>query len=332
MVFGFKKNKTTPETENPQGGVMRRLRERLWRTREGFGRGITQLLRRGKTVDDALLEEIETLLLSADVGVDAATAIIGDLTARVRAKRLDGADQVFEVLREDMTALLQPCEAALEVSPQAAPFVILMVGINGSGKTTTIGKLARRLQDRGHSVMLAAGDTFRAAAVEQLLTWGERNNIPVVAQAQSADPASVIYDALQSAKARGKGVLIADTAGRLHTQKNLMEELKKIKRVIAKVDPAAPHEVMLVLDAGIGQNAVAQAVQFHAAVGVTGITVTKLDGTAKGGVLFAVAKQLGVPIRFIGVGEGIDDLRDFHAREFVDALFDEDEPAPARDA
>lgn len=331
MVFGFKKNKHTTETPPSQGGVLRRLRDRLWRTREGLGKGLAQLLRRNTVVDDALLEEIETLLLSSDVGVEATTSIVADLTARVRGKRLETAGQVFEVLRDDMVAQLQPCEAGLEITRQDTPFVILMVGINGSGKTTTIGKLAKRLQDQGHAVMLAAGDTFRAAAVEQLMSWGERNDIPVVAQGQSADPASVIYDALQSAKARGRDVLIADTAGRLHTQKNLMEELKKIKRVVAKLDAAAPHEVMLVLDAGIGQNAVAQALEFHQAVGLTGITVTKLDGTAKGGVLLSVAKRLGIPIRFIGVGEGIEDLREFHAREFVGALFDDEEMAQAED-
>jgi len=331
MVFGFKKNKTTAEAPPAQGGVLRRLRERLWRTREGLGKGLAQLLRRNTVVDDALLEEIETLLLSSDVGVEATTSIIADLTARVRGKRLESAGEVFQVLRDDMIAQLQPCEERLQITRRDAPYVILMVGINGSGKTTTIGKLARRLQDQGHSVMLAAGDTFRAAAVEQLMTWGERNDIPVVAQAQSADPASVIYDAMQSAKARGKDILIADTAGRLHTQKNLMEELKKIKRVIGKLDSTAPHEVMLVLDAGIGQNAVTQALEFHQAVGVTGITVTKLDGTAKGGVLLSVAKRLGIPIRFIGVGEGIEDLREFHAREFVEALFDEDETPRAED-
>ncbi len=327
MVFGFRKNKSTTEVQPPQGGVLRRLRERLWRTREGLGKGLAQLLRRSTVVDDALLEEIETLLLSSDVGVEATTSLIADLTARVRGKRLESAGQVFEVLRDDMVAQLQPCEAMLEIIRRDTPFVILMVGINGSGKTTTIGKLAKRLQDQGHSVMLAAGDTFRAAAVEQLMTWGERNDIPVVSQGQSADPASVIYDALQSAKARGKDILIADTAGRLHTQKNLMEELKKIRRVISKLDPTAPHEVMLVLDAGIGQNAVNQALEFHEAVGVTGITVTKLDGTAKGGVLLSVAKRLGIPIRFIGVGEGIEDLREFHAREFIEALFDDEEVA-----
>ena len=332
MVFGFKKNKTATEAPPSQGGVLRRLRERLWRTREGLGKGLAQLLHRNTVVDDALLEEIETLLLSSDVGVEATASIVADLSARVRGKRLEHAGEVFRVLRDDMAAQLQPCEARLEITPGQAPFVILMVGVNGSGKTTTIGKLAKRLQDQGHSVMLAAGDTFRAAAVEQLITWGDRNDVPVVAQGQSADPASVIYDALQSAKARGRDILIADTAGRLHTQKNLMEELKKIKRVIAKLDPAAPHEVMLVLDAGIGQNAVSQALEFHQAVGVTGITVTKLDGTAKGGVLLSVAKRLGIPIRFIGVGESIEDLREFDAREFVEALFDEDEVTPAEEA
>ena len=220
-------------------------------------------------------------------------------------------------------ALLEPCESPLAIPRGTAPFVILMVGINGSGKTTTIGKLSKRLQNEGYSVMLAAGDTFRAAAVEQLQAWGQRNAIPVVAQAQSADPASVVYDAMQSAEARHIDVLIADTAGRLHTQKNLMEELKKVKRVVGKLDDTAPHEVMLVLDASIGQNAIAQAQQFHEAIGVSGIAVTKLDGTARGGVLLAIAKKMGIPIRYIGVGEDIDDLRPFDAREFVDALFEE---------
>jgi len=233
---------------------------------------------------------------------------------------LADADALFDALREDMSAILAPSTQPLEIDTNASPFVILMVGINGAGKTTTIGKLAKKFQNEGKSVMLAAGDTFRAAAVEQLQEWGKRNDVTVIAQHSGADSASVIFDAVQSAKAKGVDVLIADTAGRLHTQSNLMEELKKVKRVITKLDENAPHEVMLVLDAGIGQNAVVQAEQFRDAVGVSGITLTKLDGTAKGGVIFAVAKRLGLPIRFIGVGEGIDDLRPFNADEFVDAL------------
>lgn len=336
MVWGFKKNKEGGESVEAQpkskGGVLRRMKERLWRTREGLGKGLAQLLRGRKTVDEELLEEIEDLLLTADVGVEAAAAIIDDLNERARGRRLADADAVYRALRDDMLSVLEPCEKGLKIDPDAAPFVILMVGINGSGKTTTSGKLARRFKDAGYSVMFAAGDTFRAAAVEQLAAWGERNDIPVVAQAHAADPASVVYDAMQSAKARKIDVLIADTAGRLHTQKNLMEELKKIKRVVAKLDPSAPQEVMLVLDAGIGQNAVVQARQFHEAVGVTGITVTKLDGTAKGGVLLAIAKQMGIPIRFIGLGEGIEDLREFSAHEFIDALIEEDSVAQGADA
>ncbi len=328
MVWGFKKNKDSGEPQQTEakakGGVLRRLKERLWRTREGLGKGLAQLLRGRKTVDEELLEEIESLLLTADVGVEAASAIIDDLNERARNHRLADAQAVYQALRDDMLSLLQPCEQPLAIGAGEAPFVILMVGVNGSGKTTTSGKLAKRFKDAGYSVMFAAGDTFRAAAVEQLTAWGERNDIPVVTQAHAADPASVVYDAMQSAKARKVDVLIADTAGRLHTQKNLMEELKKIKRVVAKLDASAPQEVMLVLDAGIGQNAVAQAQQFHEAVGVTGLAVTKLDGTAKGGVLLAIAKKMGIPIRFIGLGEGIEDLREFSANEFIDALIDEE--------
>ena len=264
--------------------------------------------------------EIETHLLLADVGVEATQAIVADLTQRLARKQLGDADALFSALKENMRILLEPISKPLVVPDSISPFVILMVGVNGVGKTTTIGKLAKRFQMQGHSVMLAAGDTFRAAAVEQLQEWGKRNKIPVIAQQSGADSASVIYDAVQAAKARGNDILIADTAGRLHTQSNLMEELKKVKRVIAKLDDQAPHEVMLVVDAGTGQNALSQAIQFNQAVSVTGITLTKLDGTAKGGIIFAIAKTLGIPIRFIGVGEGIDDLREFHANEFVEAL------------
>ncbi|MGE0370490.1 MAG: signal recognition particle-docking protein FtsY [Gammaproteobacteria bacterium] len=316
-------------SENPEKvsgrapGFFGRLKERLSRTRSGIVEGVANLVLGRKKIDAELLEEIETVLLRADVGVEATQAIVADLAARIARNQLDDAPALFAALREDLQAVLAPCARPLAVSAAVpAPYVIMMVGINGAGKTTTIGKLARRLQDQGRKVMLAAGDTFRAAAVEQLQAWGERNGIPVIAQARSADPASVVFDAMQAARARGMDVLIVDTAGRLHTQANLMAELGKIKRVIAKVDPEAPHEIMLVVDAGTGQNAVAQALQFHGAVGLTGITLTKLDGTARGGVIFAIARKTGIPIRFIGVGEGIEDLRVFDAAEFVNALFE----------
>jgi len=302
-----------------------RLKSGLSRTRHGITGGLADLLLGKKTIDDDVLDEIETLLLTSDVGVEATQEIVSDLTQRISRKQLADTEALFTALREDMTAILTPVSAPLQINSQNNPFVILMVGINGAGKTTTIGKLAKKFQAEGKSVMLAAGDTFRAAAVEQLQEWGRRNDITVVAQHSGADSASVIFDAVQSAKSRGIDVLIADTAGRLHTQSNLMEELKKVRRVIAKLDESAPHEVMLVLDAGIGQNAVVQAEQFRDAVGVTGITLTKLDGTARGGVIFAVAKRLGLPIRFIGVGEGIDDLRPFVPNEFVDALLTTEE-------
>lgn len=305
----------------PGGGLFARLKAGLSKTRSGLTEGIANLVLGRKQIDAALLEDIETQLLVADVGVDAAQGIIADLTQRVARKQLTDADALMAALREDMAAILRPCSRALTVDAAKKPFVILMVGVNGVGKTTTIGKLARRLQDAGKSVMLAAGDTFRAAAVEQLTVWGERNGIPVIAQQQGADSASVIFDALQSAQARGVDVLIADTAGRLHTQSNLMEELKKIKRVLGKLDASAPHEVMLVVDAGTGQNALNQALQFNDAVGLTGITLTKLDGTAKGGAIAAIARARPIPVRYIGVGEGVDDLRPFDAREFVDAVF-----------
>lgn len=315
---------STPQEGAKKAGLFTRLKDRLARTRSNLTEGLASLVLGKKAIDDELLEELETRLLLADVGVEATQQIVRDLTARVARKQLADADALLQALREDLLAILQPCDQPLAVPNGRKPFVILMVGVNGTGKTTTIGKLARRYKDRGLNVMLAAGDTFRAAAVEQLQVWGQRNDIPVIAQHSGADSASVVYDALQAAKARGADLLIADTAGRLHTQSNLMEELKKIKRVLSKIDPEAPHEVMLVVDAGTGQNALAQAVQFHEAVGVTGITLTKLDGTAKGGIIFAIAKRLGVPIRFIGVGEGIEDLREFNATEFVDALFEKE--------
>lgn len=310
-----------PATDGPEPpkGLFARLKDRLARTRTSLTEGIANLVLGKKAIDEEVLEELESRLLLADVGVEATRAIISDLTARVARKQLDDAPALFAALRENLKGILAPCSRPLEITA-ARPFIILMVGVNGAGKTTTIGKLAKRMQSQGQRVMLAAGDTFRAAAVEQLQAWGERNDVPVVAQARAADPAAVVFDALQSARARGADVLIADTAGRLHTQSNLMEELKKVKRVLAKLDASAPHEVLLILDASIGQNALAQAEQFHKAVGVTGLVITKLDGTAKGGIVFAIAQKLALPIRYIGVGEGIDDLRVFDADEFVDAL------------
>ena len=309
------------EQEKPvKTGFFGRLKERLSRTSANISEGVASLVVGKKAIDADVLDELETQLLTADVGVDATMEIIDDLTGRMKRKQLADVDALFAALRENMLDILRPVSKPLLVEPQPEPYVILMVGINGAGKTTTIGKLAKRFQSQGKSVMLAAGDTFRAAAVEQLKVWGERNNIPVVAQQRSSDPASVAYDAVQAAKARKVDILIVDTAGRLHTQSNLMEELKKVKRVMAKLDENTPHEVLLVLDGGIGQNAVTQAEQFHKAVDVSGLVLTKLDGTAKGGVVFAIAKKLGLPIRLIGIGEGIDDLRDFDAEEFVDAL------------
>jgi fused signal recognition particle receptor len=324
-MFGFGKNKTgdKPEEKQDKPGLLSRLRQGLAKTGQLLNTDIRDLVPLGRKIDDELLEELETRLLMADVGVEATTAIIQDLTKRISRKQLDDSTALFAALREDMAAILAPSSQPLLIDGTHKPFVILMAGINGAGKTTTIGKLAKRLQGEGKSVMLAAGDTFRAAAVEQLQVWGERNGIPVIAQGSGADTASVIFDALQAAKSRGIDVLIADTAGRLHTQSNLMEELKKVKRVLGKIDAQAPHEVLLVLDAGTGQNALQQAQQFHQAIGVTGLALTKLDGTAKGGIIFAIAKRLGLPIRFIGVGEGIDDLRVFEAGEFVEALLGE---------
>lgn len=329
-MFGFGKNKSSgaaAESSPPakEGGMFSRLKSVLTRTRSTLTEGLASLVLGKKTIDADVLEELETQLLLADVGVEATQAIVKDLTGRVQRKQLDDAPALFAALREDMQALLQPCSKPLVIDATRAPFVILMVGVNGVGKTTTIGKLAWRFQQQGLKVMLAAGDTFRAAAVEQLQEWGKRNDIPVIAQHAGADSASVIFDAIQAAKARGIDVLIADTAGRLHTQANLMEELKKVKRVISKIDASAPHEVLLVVDAGTGQNALQQVVQFNQAVNLTGLTLSKLDGTAKGGIIFAIAQKTKLPIRFIGVGEGIEDLREFNAGEFVDALLARDE-------
>jgi fused signal recognition particle receptor len=305
----------------PTVGWLGRIRAGLSKTRAGLADGLGTLFLGGKRLDDALLEDLETRLLVADVGLDATRRILDGLTEKLGRKDLLTPEVVMNTLAADMTALLAPCEQPLRIPGDGPkPFVILVVGINGAGKTTTIGKLAHHLKAEGRSVLLAAGDTFRAAAVEQLQTWGARNDVPVVAQHTGADSASVIFDAVAAGQARGMDVVIADTAGRLHTQSNLMQELAKIKRVLAKLDPAAPHEVLLVVDGGTGQNALNQAQQFHQAVGLTGVAITKLDGTAKGGMLFAIAQKLAVPIRFIGVGEAIEDLQPFVAHDFVAAL------------
>uniref|UniRef100_UPI001FAEDF72 signal recognition particle-docking protein FtsY n=1 Tax=Pseudomonas sp. 30_B TaxID=2813575 RepID=UPI001FAEDF72 len=303
-------------------GFFARLKQGLSKTSASIGEGMASLFLGKKAIDDDLLDELETRLLTADVGVEATTTIVQNLTKRVARKELADSEALYKALQEELTGLLRPVEQPLAIESGKQPYVILVVGVNGVGKTTTIGKLAKKLQLDGRKVMLAAGDTFRAAAVEQLQVWGERNNIAVIAQHTGADSASVIFDAVQAAKARGIDVLIADTAGRLHTKDNLMEELKKVRRVIGKLDETAPHEVLLVLDAGTGQNAINQAKQFNNAVELTGLALTKLDGTAKGGVIFALAKQFGLPIRYIGVGEGIDDLRTFEADAFVRALFE----------
>ncbi len=326
-MFGFKKDR--PREKPARKGLFQRLKAGLSRTGSTITSGMGSLLLGKKAIDAEVFEELETRLLMADVGLEATQRIIDDLTRRVKRDQLADTDALLAALADSMTEILRPVERPLAIDRSKRPFVILVVGVNGSGKTTTIGKLAHRFRDEGLGVMLAAGDTFRAAAVEQLQAWGERNGVPVVAQGTGADSASVVYDALQSARARGMDVLIADTAGRLHTQDNLMEELKKVKRVMAKLDPTAPHEVLLVLDGGTGQNALRQAEAFHAAVGVTGLVVTKLDGTAKGGIVFAIAERLGIPIRFIGVGEGLDDLRPFHAEEFVHALLGQEESTAA---
>ncbi|WP_266160527.1 signal recognition particle-docking protein FtsY [Dyella silvatica] len=293
-----------------------------WRERlsgSGFARGLSSLFSRNPKLDDALLDELETTLITADVGVEASTALVEALRKRMHKREFADASALLATLRQELTALLKLVQKPLEVSTHQ-PFVVLTVGINGAGKTTTIGKLARRFRDEGHSVLLAAGDTFRAAAVEQLKTWGERNQVQVISQGQDADAASVVFDALQAARSRGTGVLIADTAGRLHTQGGLMDELGKIARVMKKLDVSAPHEVLMVIDGTTGQNAVNQVRQFHQIVGVTGLVVTKLDGTAKGGVVFALAREFGLPIRFVGLGETATDLRVFDAEAYVDGL------------
>jgi len=300
-------------------GFFRRLRQRLNQGESFLTYDLAHLLPGGKP-DEAFLEEMETRLLSGDVGVEATSRIMEGLDRKLWRDELKDTRTVMETMRETMLGILGPCEAPLQIPDAPRPFVILMVGVNGSGKTTTIGKLARRFKDQGLNIMLAAGDTFRAAAVEQIQVWGQRNNVPVIAQQTGADPAAVMFDALEAARARDIDVLIADTAGRLHTQENLMEELKKIKRVMGKVDADAPHETLLVLDASLGQNALVQASRFHEAIGLTGLVMSKLDGTAKGGVLLAVAENLGVPIRYLGIGEAAEDLDEFRAAPFVDAL------------
>ncbi len=322
-MFGRQKPSDAGNDASSQSapGLMARLGAALGRTRGRLVDGLSRILAGGGKVDDALIDEIEEALLSADVGVPVTTRIVERIRAGAKGAGVETGEGVLSLVEKEMLSVLKPVASPLDIPDKLSkPFVVLVVGVNGTGKTTSIGKLAHKLKSQGRSVMLAAGDTFRAAAIEQLKSWGERNQIPVVAQHTGADSASVIFDALGSATSRKIEVLIADTAGRLHTQADLMEELKKVRRVVNKLDPDAPHEVLLVLDAGTGQNALAQAVQFHQAVGVSGLCITKLDGTAKGGVVFAIAERLRLPIRYIGVGEGLADLRQFDAESFVHAL------------
>src|SRR6202167_130318 len=310
----------TNEADKPDvRGFFKRLRAKLNQGPAWLTTDLAELVP-GRKIDAEILDELETRLISADVGVDAASRILGDLRARVARQELGDVSALQKALHAAMFDILKPVEQPLVIDTRVKPYVILVVGINGAGKTTTIGKLARRLMAEGRSVMLAAGDTFRAAAREQLAVWAERNRVPIIAQQAGAEPAAVIFDAMQAARARNIDVLIADTAGRLHTQTHLMEELKKVKRVLARLDPGAPHEVLLILDGTIGQNAVAQAAEFHKGLGVTGLVVTKLDGTAKGGVVLAIAQKLKIPIRFVGVGEQSEDFGVFNAQEFVSAL------------
>ncbi|HFQ5069713.1 TPA: signal recognition particle-docking protein FtsY [Vibrio vulnificus] len=312
------------EQEKPTESFFARLKRSLSRTKANIGAGFFGLFK-GKKIDDDLFEELEEQLLVADVGMDTTLKIIENLTEKASRRDLKDGEALYGLLKEEMAEILSKVEQPLQVDSSKSPYVILMVGVNGVGKTTTIGKLAKQFQNQGKKVMLAAGDTFRAAAVEQLQVWGERNNVPVIAQHTGADSASVIYDAIEAAKARGVDVVIADTAGRLQNKSNLMEELRKIVRVMKKIDDSAPHEIMLTLDAGTGQNAISQAKLFSDVAPITGITLTKLDGTAKGGVIFAIADQFNIPIRYIGVGEGIEDLRPFETQEFIDALFSREE-------
>jgi len=324
-MFGRQpKDSAAPETP----GFFRRMRERLNRGNSWLTYDLGDLLR-GRQIDAAILEELETRLLSADVGVDATERILEELRGKVARRELADVAALTAALRTSITAILAPCAQPLFIDTSHRPFVILVVGVNGSGKTTTIGKLARRCRDQGYAVLLAAGDTFRAAAIEQLKVWAERTGAAFAAQGPGADPGAVVFDALAAARARGSDVVLADTAGRLHSQSHLMEELKKVKRVIQRTDAEAPHEVLLVLDANQGQNALAQAQQFHAAVGVTGLVLTKLDGTAKGGIVIAIAQQLRIPIRYMGVGESSEDFGEFDAAAFAQALVDGPQANPA---
>ena len=314
---------TSPSTET--SGFFERLKSGLKRTRAGLGEGLASLFLGRKKIDDDLLDELETQLLLADVGVDTTQALLKEITEKAARNELADSEALYDHLAQRLAQILDTVEKPLSVERANKPFVLLVVGVNGVGKTTTIGKLAHYYQSQGKKVMLAAGDTFRAAAVEQLQVWGERNKVPVISQGEGADSAAVLFDALQSAQARNIDVLICDTAGRLHTKHNLMDELSKVVRVLKRVDPEAPHEVLLVLDAATGQNAINQAEQFHKAVNLTGLALTKLDGTAKGGIIFALAQKMKLPIRFIGVGEGVDDLRPFVSHDFISALFERDE-------
>jgi fused signal recognition particle receptor len=326
-MFNFLKKKDSPDTVEQDAppaqaaGFLSKLKQGLAKTRSTLGTGIARVFLGKKELNADLLDEIEMLLIGADVGVSTASELVQTLTSRLARHALNDTEAALDCLKEEMKQILRPYAKSLTLPPEAKPHMLLVVGINGSGKTTTIGKLAHYYKQTQKNIMLAAGDTFRAAAIEQLQTWGERNNVPVIAQQPGADTAAVAYDALLAAKARHIDLLIADTAGRLHTQSHLMAELQKIKRVLGKIDPTAPQDIFIVLDATLGQNAINQVKQFHAAIGVTGIILTKLDGTAKGGIIFAITKETQLPIYFIGVGEGIDDLRPFQADEFVDALF-----------
>ncbi len=315
--FSWLKKKKDEEAAQPASAV---LGEKLARTRSRIKDGLGKLFSQSRKIDEDLLEEIESELLMADVGVDVTQKVMKEIEQSVTKAQLNDTSALREALEKSLEKIIKPAAQPLQIDTSKKPYTILVVGVNGSGKTTTIGKLCKQLTGAGQSVILAAGDTFRAAAVEQLQTWGERNSVPVISQGNGADSAAVIFDAMSAAKARGADVLIADTAGRLHTQNGLMEELKKVKRVIQKVDETAPHEVMIVLDGTSGQNALNQAKMFNEAMGLTGITITKLDGTAKGGIVFAIAESLNIPLRFIGVGESVDDLRVFESKEFVDAL------------
>ena len=319
-----KESAATAPDKKPREGFIKRLRARLNRGDSWLTYDLANLAPGGK-IDQDSLEELEALLVMADVGIETTERIVSDLQGRLARRQLKDVDALMLGLRDALIEILDPVAVPLTIGQSPKPFVILMVGVNGAGKTTTIGKLAKKLQDGGRSVMLAAGDTFRAAAVEQLQEWGRRNDVPVIAQQSGADPAAVIFDAWEAASARGIDVLLADTAGRLQNQQGLMDELKKVRRVVSRQDETAPHEIMLVLDASQGQNALAQAQKFHDALGLTGITVTKLDGSAKGGILFAIADRLKVPVRFIGIGESVDDMQTFAADEFVDALMDRNE-------